>query len=226
MNKIPHEAEKIVGEGGDVKSFDGKTSWFYSETVKDHFFNPRNFLNRDPVPGEFNAKGRAGSPACGDEMRMWLFVDEKTNRIKKCAWRTFGCGSAIAATSMASVMVTEGEGMTPEEARALRPELVMERLGGLPARKFHCSVLCDKALRDAINDYYRSTNQIEKVIPEASRIVDAGARVTDRDIEEAVIAGCKDFASVQARTKVTGSNPSIVAEVESLIRFYNEKYFG
>ncbi|MFA6130807.1 MAG: iron-sulfur cluster assembly scaffold protein [Patescibacteria group bacterium] len=226
MNKAPYEAQKIVGGGGDVVSQDGKTSWFYSEIVKDHFFHPRNFLDSEPKNGEFNASGRAGSPACGDEMRMWLFIDPETERIKTCRWRTFGCGSAIAATSMASVLVTEGDGMTLEEARSLRPQDVMEHLGGLPARKFHCSVLCDKALRDAINDYLFKSNQGSRVILEASRVIDYSARVTDRDIEDAVKDGCLTLAQVVERTKVGIGNKSVIPEVESLIRFYKEKYFG
>jgi len=143
---------------GDVSSKDNKTSWFYTDIVKDHFFHPRNFLENDPKEDEYDAVGSVGSPACGDEMRVWLKIgdDEKITDFK---WRTFGCGSAIASTSMLSVMILEDGGMTLKEALSIKPQDIMERLGGLPARKFHCSVLCDQALREAICEYYRSKNK-------------------------------------------------------------------
>ncbi|MBU0614371.1 iron-sulfur cluster assembly scaffold protein [Patescibacteria group bacterium] len=226
MNKNQHEAEKQKGACGDVVSADKKNSWFYSDIVKDHFFNPRNFLDCEPGDGEFNGLGKVGSPACGDEMRVWIFVDESSDRIKKFKWRTFGCGSAIAATSITSELVTSGDGMTTEEARNLKPQDIMEALGGLPARKFHCSVLSDKAMRQAINDFYRRTERFERIIPEASRIIDPIARVTDKYIEEAVLGGASELADVQAKTKVGIDNPSVLPAVEELLRFYKEKYFG
>lgn len=143
---------------GDVSSKDKKTSWFYTDTVKDHFFNPRNFLENDPKDGEYDAVGCVGSPACGDEMKVWLKIDEAKEKITDFKWRTFGCGSAIASTSMLSVMIMEDGGMTLKEALSIKPQDIMERLGGLPARKFHCSVLCDQALREAICEYYRAKN--------------------------------------------------------------------
>lgn len=211
---------------GDVTSHDKKQSWFYSDMVKEHFFHPKNFLDHDPEPSEYNAMGKVGSPACGDELRVWMFVDPTTERVKSFRWKTFGCGSAIASTSMASVMVTENDGMTLEHARALKPMDIMDRLGGLPTRKFHCSVLCDKALRDAINDYYRRTDQVDKIQVESARVIDPIAKVTDHDIEEAVLDGAVTIEQVQTRTKVGIGNPSILPAVEELIRFYREKYFG
>lgn len=223
---MSYQSDPVKGAQGDVSSQDKKQSWFYTETVKDHFFNPQNFLDRDPADGEFNAMGKIGSPACGDELRVWLKVDPTTNRIVDFKWKTFGCGSAIASTSMASVMVTENGGLTLEQARALKPQDIMERLGGLPQRKFHCSVLCDKALRDAINDYYRRTDQFDQIQVEAARVIDPVAKVTDRDIEEAVLEGALTIEAVQAKTKVGVGNPGILPAVEDLIRFYREKYFG
>ena len=176
--------------------------------------------------GEFNAIGKVGSPACGDELRVWMKVEPETERIKEFKWKTFGCGSAIASTSMASVVVTENGGMTLEEARRLKPQDIMERLGGLPARKFHCSVLCDKALRDAINDYYRRAGRFDKIQTEAARVVDAVSKTTDKDIENAVLDGARTIEAVQEKTKVGIGNPSVLPAVEELIRFYTEKYFG
>ncbi|MEK7105385.1 MAG: iron-sulfur cluster assembly scaffold protein [Patescibacteria group bacterium] len=210
----------------DVVSNDKTQSWFYSDIVREHFFHPKNFLETDAPEVEFNAMGKVGSPACGDELRVWMMVDPATEKIKKFWWRTFGCGSAIASTSIASVIVTENDGMTLENARKLKPQDIMERLGGLPPRKFHCSVLCDKALRDAINDYYRRSDQFDKIVNEAYRLIDPVAKVTDHDIEEAVLEGAQTLEAVQTKTKVGIGNPGILPAVEELIRFYREKYFG
>lgn len=129
-------------------------AWLYSDIVKDHFFNPRNLLvNGQEDDFKADGMGRVGSPACGDEMVIWIKVDPKIKKITDCKWQTFGCGSAIASTSMLSVMVMENGGMTIEQALKIRPQDILERLGGLPARKVHCSVLGDQALRAAINDY-------------------------------------------------------------------------
>ncbi len=223
---MSHKQDSIKGTKGDVSSHDKTKSWFYSDIVKDHFFNPKNFLLNEVDESQYNGIGKVGSPACGDELRVWLKVDKETEKIQEFKWKTFGCGSAIASTSMASVMITENDGMTLTEARKLKPQLIMERLGGLPQRKFHCSVLCDKALRDAINDYYRRTEQFDKVVVEASRIIDPVSKVTDHDIEEAVLEGATTLEKVQQKTKVGTGNPSCLPAVEELIRFYKEKYFG
>mgnify|MGYP001593000804 CR=1 FL=1 len=139
--------------GAQIIDKDGE-SWLYSDIVKDHFFNPRNLLiHGQEEKYQADGVGRVGSPACGDEMVIWIKVDPKTKKITDCKWQTFGCGSAIASTSMLSVMVLENGGMTIEQALKIRPQDILERLGGLPARKVHCSVLGDQALREAINDY-------------------------------------------------------------------------
>ncbi len=137
----------------DVQSHDQNTQWVYTDMVKDHFFNPRNFAKSDEEVQGFDAHGAHGSPACGDEMHVWIKVNPETKKIVDFKWRTFGCASAIAATSIASVMVLENGGMTLEEAKKLKPQMIIERLGGLPDRKIHCSVLCDRALNAAIADY-------------------------------------------------------------------------
>ncbi len=224
-NIMSHKQDPVSGTKGDVTSHDKTQSWFYSDIVKDHFFNPRNFMHDDVDEAQFNAMGKVGSPACGDELRIWMKVDPDSETILDFRWKTFGCGSAIASTSMASVVVTENGGMTLAEARKLKPQDIMERLGGLPARKFHCSVLCDKALRDAINDYYRQSSQFDKIQTEAKRVIDPVSKVTDKDIEEAVLEGANTLELVQQKTKVGIGNPGCLPAVEELIRFYKEKYF-
>ncbi len=141
----------------------GSLNWLYSETVKDHFFNPRNVLWDDEVSYEADGIGVVGSPACGDMMVVWIKVDADTQRIVECKWRTFGCASAIASTSMLSEMVTEHGGMPLRVARRVSPEAIIERLGGLPDRKYHCSVLGHLALREAVDDYYKQHQECASV---------------------------------------------------------------
>lgn len=217
--------QKIDTNADVVNQFTGE-KWYYSDIVKEHFFNPRNLLLDDPKEGEFNASGIVGSAACGDVMRIWMKIDPETERVKDLRWRTFGCGSAIAATSMFSVMVTEDGGLTLDEARAIKPQQIMERLGGLPNRKIHCSVLVDKAFDKAANDYYRKICKYEKIIIEGAKVIDAATQTTDKDIEEAVLEGAMDLDSVQKKLKVGVGSPEIITEVEQLIRFYKEKYYG
>jgi len=129
--------------------------WIYSEAVKDNFFKPKNILLKEPKKGEFDAEGTVGSPACGDVMKMWIKVDRKTSRIKKLKWRSFGCATAIASTSVFSQMVTEYGGMKLKDALKLTPQDIMKRLGGLPPYKVHCSVLADRAFRNTVENYFR-----------------------------------------------------------------------
>lgn len=201
-------------------------SWAYSKMVKSHFFNPRNLLVEDPDKAQFDAEGIVGSPACGDIMRVWLKIDPKTERIKEFKWRTFGCASAIGATSMLSVMVTEKGGMKIDKALKLKPQDIMKRLGGLPDRKIHCSVLGDKALRSALNHWFKKTGQFKRIVVEGSKILDPNTKTTEADIEEAVLAGALTLEEVQQRTKVGIGYPQCLPEVEQLIRFYKEKHFG
>src|SRR3989344_4335936 len=163
---------------------------------------------------------------CGDMMKMWLKIEQDSERVKEMKWRTFGCGSAIAATSMFSVMVTENGGLPIGEALKIKPQHIMERLGGLPNRKIHCSVLADKAFRKAANEYFRKTGQNLRVMIEGACVIDSKLNITDKDIEEAVLEGAVDLESVQKKLKVGVGSPEIITEVEQLIRFYKEKYYG
>lgn len=200
--------------------------WYYSDIVKDHFFNPRNFMKYgEEKDFEANGVGRVGSPACGDEMVVWIKVDSKEDKIKECRWQTFGCASAIAATSVLSVMVTENNGMKLDEALKVKPQDIMERLGGLPERKIHCSVLGDKALRAAINDYFHKSGQYQRVVVEEGRVIDLILKITDHDIEQAVLDGAQTLEDVQKRLKVGVGDPQSIPEIEELIRFYKEKHF-
>jgi len=148
----------------DVKEASGK-EWYYSQIVKKHFFNPRNFIVNEPKKGEYDAEGEVGKSVCGDVMRVWISVDSGTQKIKKFGWKTFGCASAIAATSILSEIVTEKGGMKIDKAYKITPREITARLGGLPLRKIHCSVLGDEALRTAIDNYKKSHRAIRAVKP-------------------------------------------------------------
>ncbi len=130
-------------------------NWLYSDVVKEHFFNPKNIL-LDDKNYVADSIGVTGSPLCGDMMAVWIKIDKEKKVITECKWRTFGCASAIASTSMMSVMVTENGGMELHKAKRLTPEAIVERLGGLPDRKYHCSVLSHLALREAISEYEKN----------------------------------------------------------------------
>ena len=118
----------------------------YSEKVMDHFRNPRNVGQIDDADGV----GEVGNAKCGDIMRMYLKVDEN-QVITDVKFNTFGCGSAIATSSMATELI---KGKTVQEALELSNKAVVEALDGLPVHKLHCSVLAEQAVRAAVKDYY------------------------------------------------------------------------
>ncbi|MCK9443015.1 MAG: Fe-S cluster assembly scaffold protein NifU [Tissierellaceae bacterium] len=121
----------------------------YSEKVMDHFQNPRNvgeITNADGV-------GEVGNPKCGDIMRMYLKIEDGI--IEDVKFKTFGCGSAIASSSMATELIM---GKTIEEAMQLTNKAVAEALDGLPPVKMHCSVLAEQAIKSALLDYSKRSN--------------------------------------------------------------------
>lgn len=118
----------------------------YSEKVKDHYTNPRNVGEIENASGV----GTVGNAKCGDIMRMYLDIDDKTHIIKDCKFKTFGCGAAVATSSMATEMV---KGKTIEEALKVTNVAVMEALDGLPPIKVHCSLLAEQAIHAALWDY-------------------------------------------------------------------------
>lgn len=122
--------------------------WVYSDTVKEHFLNPRNFLMGDEAAYPHDATGVVGNPVCGDQMKM--FIQVKDGKITDLRWKTYGCASAIASTSALSELA---KGRTLEDALTIGPDEIANFLGGLPKHKFHCSVLGHEALRAAIEDY-------------------------------------------------------------------------
>ena len=117
----------------------------YTDTVMEHFMHPRNVGEiKDP-----SGVGEVGNAKCGDIMKMYLDIENDV--IKDVKFETFGCGSAIASSSMATEMI---KGKTVEEALAITNKDVVDALGGLPAHKLHCSVLAEEAIKSAVKDYY------------------------------------------------------------------------
>ena len=122
------------------------TMMLYSEKVMDHFANPRNVGEIENADGI----GEVGNAKCGDIMKMYIKVDNGV--ISDVKFKTFGCGAAVATSSMATEMIM---GKSIDEALKLTNKAVVEALDGLPASKIHCSVLAEQALKSAIADYYK-----------------------------------------------------------------------
>ena len=170
--------------------------WLYSETVKEHFTNPKNVLLDDESSFDANAKGQTGNIRCGDQMVMLLKIDNDI--ITDVRWKTYGCASAIASTSMLSEMI---HGMKIEDAYKIKPEDLVKSLGGLPEFKIHCSVLGDKALRAAIDDYLAKTGRAGLLKEEGSIICNC-LGITDKDIENAYQNGAHSWEQLQQATKI------------------------
>jgi len=125
----------------------------YSEKVMEHFMNPRNVGEIENADGI----GEVGNPVCGDMMSFYIKVDD--NRLSDVKFKTFGCGAAIAVSSIVSEMAM---GKTLEEARKITPALVAQELEGLPKNKYHCSNLGAQALNKAIDNYLKKQGKVTK----------------------------------------------------------------
>ena len=118
----------------------------YSEKVMDHFYNPRNVGEIENASGI----GEVGNAKCGDIMKIYLKIEG--NKITDVKFKTFGCGAAIATSSMATELI---KNKTLDEALTLTNKAVMDALGGLPLAKTHCSILAEQAVKKALSDYYQ-----------------------------------------------------------------------
>ncbi|MBN2810995.1 iron-sulfur cluster assembly scaffold protein [Treponema zuelzerae] len=173
------------------------TEWLYSDVVKDHFMNPKNVLEDDESSWPCDGRGIVGNIKCGDQMLILLRI--KDDVITDVRWKTYGCASAIASTSILSEAI---KGMPLKEAYILKPQDIVAKLGGLPANKIHCSVLGDKALRAAIDDYLEKNGLPSLKGKEEVTVICTCLNVTDRDIEDAYKAGDRTWEDLQARTKI------------------------
>ena len=196
--------------------------WAYTDKVKDHFMNPKNVLgNEDEY--KHDGKGTVGNIKCGDQMMMVIKVDKEKNTITDCKWKTYGCASAIASTSVLSEMVI---GMKLEDAYHISPKDITKQLGELPEHKIHCSVLGDKALRAAIDDYYRRNGMEDRITKEETRIICQCMNVTDHEIEEAVLEGARTYLELQEHTKLGTVCGNCKDEATKLLNEYIKEHFG
>jgi nitrogen fixation NifU-like protein len=170
--------------------------WVYSDTVKDHFTNPRNVLFDDESTFPCDGRGLTGNLVCGDQMLMLLRI--KDDVITDIRWKTYGCASAIASTSMLSEKI---KGMNIKDAYNVKPDDIAQALGGLPNNKIHCSVLGDKALRAAIDDYLEKHGRAGE-LTENAIVMCHCVGITDKDLEKAYLKGARTWEDFQNATKV------------------------
>ena len=198
------------------------SDWVYTEHVKEHFTNPKNVLEDEAA---FNAdgKGLVGNIKCGDQMLILIKVDKEKSIITDCKWKTYGCASAIASTSILSEKV---KGMKIEDAYKLSPKDITKELGGLPEHKIHCSVLGDKALRGAIDDYYKRNQMTGKIKNEEARIICQCMNITDHEIEDAVLEGARTYLQLQEKTKIGTVCGQCKEETLRLQDGYIKKHFS
>jgi len=195
-------------------------NWVYTEKVKEHFMHPRNVL-KDGENFKADGEGSVGNIKCGDQMHMFIKVDQVKQIITDCRWKTYGCASAIASTSVLSEMI---KGMSLKDAVALSPKDIMKELGSLPEHKIHCSVLGDKALRAAVNNYYERNGMLDKMNKETTKIVCQCMNVTDDEIAHAVLEGARTYYELQERTKLGTVCGQCKEEAERLLDEYIKKY--
>ncbi|MCL2381844.1 MAG: iron-sulfur cluster assembly scaffold protein [Treponema sp.] len=172
------------------------SDWLYSNIVKDHFTQPRNALTEGESSFPADGRGQAGNIKCGDQMLMLLKI--KDDVILDARWKTYGCASAIASTSMLSEII---KGMNIKDAYKIKPEDLVEKLGGLPDYKVHCSVLGDKALRAAIDDYLAKQGRAGELVEEAV-VICRCLGITGKDIENAFANGARAWEQLQKATKI------------------------
>ena len=155
-------------------------------------------------------------------MAFYIKVDKVENRISDCKWKTYGCASAIASTSILSEKV---KGMKLDEAYNISPKDLANALGGLPEHKVHCSVLGDKALRAAIDDYYEKNGMTGNIRKERAKVICKCMNVTDHEIEDAVLEGVRTYLELQEHTKIGTVCGKCKGNARMLLEKYIKKHF-
>ncbi|MFQ5810926.1 MAG: iron-sulfur cluster assembly scaffold protein [Armatimonadota bacterium] len=143
----------------------------YTDKVMDHFMNPRNMGEVENA----NAVSQVGNPVCGDVMRMTLHIDDD-DRITDAKFKTFGCGAAIATSSIMTEII---KGKTIDEALQVTNKVVTDALGGLPAQKRHCSVLAEEGIHEALRAFFRE--HPDRSTPERLQVLDKAAKARPED---------------------------------------------
>ncbi len=168
--------------------------WEYSDKVKDHFKNPRNVGSIENA----DAIGEAGALSCGDKLKLYLKIDN--NIITDAKFQTFGCGSAVAASSILTEMLI---GKTLEEAKKITNKQIADALDGLPPEKMHCSVMGREALEDALKKYFEDDedySELEDEVQDGANIICHCFSVSEREIIDAVNNGAKTLDDVSKLT--------------------------
>ena len=191
--------------------------WEYSEKVLEHYRHPRNVGKIDNA----DLIGEAGSLACGDSLKLYIKLDGSV--IKDAKFLTFGCGSAVASSSILTEMII---GKTLEEAKKITNKDIADELGGLPQEKMHCSVMGQEALEDALKKYY-GKEEIEKeagLSQNGDKIVCTCFNVTENQIWEAIkVNGLKTVEEVTNYTKAGGACGRCKGVIKDIIETYLRK---
>jgi len=188
--------------------------WEYSEKVLDHYRNPRNVGKIDDA----DLIGEAGSLACGDSLKLYIKLEG--NVIKDAKFQTFGCGSAVASSSILTEMII---GKTIEEASKITNKDIAEELDGLPQEKMHCSVMGHEALEDALRRYYGEEEALDDELNSHSgdKIVCTCFNVTENQIWEAIkVNGLKTVEEVTNYTKAGGACGRCKGVIKDMIETY------
>lgn len=136
----------------------------YSDLVMDHFTNPRNMGEIEDA----NAIGEVGNPACGDVMKLYMKISDD-GVIENTTFKTFGCGAAIASSSMTTELL---KGSKVEDALKLTNQAIVDALGGLPAAKIHCSVMAEEAVEACLKDYYEKQGKDTSIVDQMKSSLD------------------------------------------------------
>ncbi len=191
--------------------------WEYSEKVLDHYRNPRNVGKIDDA----NLIGEAGSLACGDSLKLYIKLDG--NVIKDAKFQTFGCGSAVASSSILTEMII---GKTIDEAAKITNKDIANELDGLPQEKMHCSVMGHEALENALKKYYGEDEIVEDEFHQKSgeKIVCTCFNVTENQIWEAIkVNGLRTVEEVTNYTKAGGACGRCKGVIKDMIETYLRK---
>ncbi len=189
--------------------------WEYSEKVLDHYRNPRNVGKIEDA----DLIGEAGSLACGDSLKLYIKLDG--NKIKDAKFLTFGCGSAVASSSILTEMII---GKTLDEVRKITNKDIADELGGLPQEKMHCSVMGQEALEDALKKYYSENVEIGFSRKTEDKVVCTCFNVTENQIWEAIkINGLKTVEDVTNYTKAGGACGRCKGAIQDILNTYYKK---